>query len=476
MSPSLMFAAILLFTSICARSLAAEYFRSDQGVVTNHIGQIPADLSLPQNLLWRRELDPGHSTPIIEDGRIFLTSGRSDNKELSTLALDAATGRLIWQVRLPVPAIEAYHPQEGSAAMASPASDGKHLFVFFGSHGVICYDLTGKQIWDHPMGPFRDEYGAASSPVVFRDRVILNEDHDIDSYVVALDSSTGRTIWKTPRPDAVRSYATPAVWKHNGTEELLIAGALELAGYDPADGKKLWWVNGLARIVIPSPLAVDGTIYMASWAPGGDASQRITLPAWSEALTLWDANKDGRLVRDEIKNRDVLDRFFRMDLDQSGGLDQHEWEHHAEVFRRAENALLALKPAGSGDLSQSALLWKYQRGVPYVSTPIVHNGIVWMVKDGGMVTKVNAATGQMMLMERLNAPGNYYASPLGDGSKVYFASEAGIVTVVADEPEWKIISAHDFKEKIHSSPLIRNGRLYIRTEKAIYCFTDPGKA
>ena len=96
--------------------------------------------------------------------------------------------------------------------MATPASDGERLFIFFGSYGLICYDLEGKELWAKPMGPFRDEYGAASSPIIVDDRVILNEDHDIDSFVTALDCKTGRELWKTSRPNAVRSYSTPALW------------------------------------------------------------------------------------------------------------------------------------------------------------------------------------------------------------------------------------------------------------------------
>ncbi|MDB6038167.1 MAG: hypothetical protein JWM99_2008 [Verrucomicrobiales bacterium] len=475
MSFSVAILAAWIIAAVYQSANATEYFRFDGGVATNAMGQTPADLSVPKNLAWRKELEPGHSTPILEGGKLFLTSAAIDNKSISTIALDAGTGEILWRAQLAVPKIEAYHPQEGSAAMASPASDGKRLFVFFGSHGLVCYDLNGKQLWDHAMGPFRDEYGAASSPIVYRGQVILNEDHDIDSFVAAFDVSDGHVLWKTPRPDAVRSYATPAIWKHDGTDELLVAGALELAGYDLENGKKLWWINGLARIVIPSPLPIGDTIYMASWAPGGDPTQRIALPSWAQALEMWDQNKDSRLTRGEIQNRDVLDRFFRMDLDQNGTLDQYEWEHHAEVFRRAENALLAVKPKGSGDLSDRAVAWKYQRGIPYVASPVVRNGIVWLVKDGGMVTKLDAGTGQLLQMERLNAPGNYYASPTTDGTKVYFASEAGVVTVVSDDREWRIISSHDFKEKINSSPIIRNGSLYIRTDKAIYCFRSPKK-
>jgi outer membrane protein assembly factor BamB len=249
-----------------------------------------------------------------------------------------------------------------------------------------------------------------------------------------------------------------------------VAGALELAGYDPASGERLWWVNGLARIVIPTPVPVGEIIYMASWAPGGDAGRRLALDAWPAALAKWDKNHDGKLAKAEIDDHEVLDRFYRMDLDQSGLLDQKEWDHHAEVFRRAQNAVLALKPSGRGELSESAVVWKYQRGVPYVSTPLLDKGLLWMVKDGGIVTKLDAATGRMLQEERVPGIGNYFASPAAGDGKVYFASESGVVSVVADQPEWRVISSHEFREKIYASPVIDRDRIYLRSEQALYCF------
>jgi outer membrane protein assembly factor BamB len=115
-------------------------------------------------------------------------------------------------------------------------------------------------------------------------------------------------------------------------------------------------------------------------------------------------------------------------------------------------------------------LWKYQRGVPYVATPLLDRGILWMVKDGGVVTKLDANTGQLLQEERLPGPGGYYASPVAGDGKVYFASEQGVVSVVFNEPEWKILSSKDMHEKIYATPCLERGRLFLRTNKALYCF------
>jgi outer membrane protein assembly factor BamB len=447
------------------------YFRSEHGIA-NFSGPLPDDLNPPEVLRWRVPLASGHSTPIVVAGKIFLTTFDPSVQRLATVALKEETGEQLWQRRVPVEKIEAYHRQTGNPAPCTPAFDGERLYAFFGSYGLICYDLEGKIVWEHRMGPFQDEYGAGSSPVLSGDRIFLGQDHDIDSFVMALDRKTGKQLWRTARPDAVRSYSTPALWRHDGKEELLVAGALELASYDPANGKMLWSIHGLARIVIPTPVPVNDVIYMASWAPGGDTSSRIAFDSWEKALGKWDKNHDSKLTRREIEDANVLDRFYRMDLDQSGDLNEQEWNRHAEIFRQAQNAVLAIKPSGTGELSAGDVKWRYQRGVPYVSTPLVANGILWMVKDGGLVTKLDASNGRVLQEERLPAVGGYYASPVTADGKVFFAGEQGTVTIVANQPEWKIISSHAFREKIYASPVIESGRLYIRTEKALYCFAQ----
>lgn len=446
------------------------FFRSNQGVAPSTAKDLPERFDEPAWERWRVPIDSGRSTPVVAKGRIFLTSFHGARKELATVALDFDTGRLLWRRPAPATQIEEVHPTVGSPAVATPVCDGERLYVFFGSAGLFCYDLDGRELWQRPMGPFRDEYGASSSPILVDDKIILCQDHDVDSFLLAVDRSTGRTLWKTPRPDAVRSYATPAVRVVNGRKELIVAGALELAGYDPADGRKQWWIDGLARIVIPTAVPADGLIYMASWSPGGDRGSRLTLDEWKTALGKWDKNGDGALAQAEIDDREVVNRFLRMDLDQSGALNQIEWERHAAVFSQAVNSAFALQVNGTGKLPAESVVWRHHRGAPYVATPLVHHGIFWMVKDGGIVTKLDAATGGLLQEERLPAPGSYYASPVCGDGKVYFAGEQGAVSVVSDEREWKVLSSRKFGDKIYATPVIEGNSLLIRTESGLHRF------
>ena len=469
----LFFSVCAFLNAACLSSQSAEsdvkYFRSDYGLAAPSCGALPSQFDAPETLRWRGPLPPGHATPTVAEGRIFLTAYEAESNALTVAALDAETGRGLWRHSVVVSRVEQTHPL-GSPATATPACDGRRVYVFFGSYGLLAFDLDGKKLWEYKAGPFRDEYGAGSSPILCGDRVILNQDHDVDSFLLALDTATGKPLWKTPRPDAVRSYSTPAVWSWNGRDELLVAGALQLAAYNPANGEKLWWINGLARVVIPTPVPLQDMVYMPSWSPGGDTGGRITLDSWTAALAKWDANHDGKLSRDEIKDHEVLDRFFRMDLNQDGVLDEQEWEHYAQFFRQAQNSLLAIKPVGEGELAKSAVVWKHARGVPYVASPLIDHGILYMVKEGGIVTKLEVATGQLLQEQRIGGMGNYFASPVAGDGKVYFASEPGLVSVLASQPEWKLLSSHDFHEKIYATPTFAPGRLYLRTERALYCF------
>jgi outer membrane protein assembly factor BamB len=464
----------LVFTLACLSqtvpALKVQYFRSDGGVASPS-GPLPDNLDSPEVLRWRVAMDSGHSTPIVVGQRIILTTYREESRNLATLALNTADGQVVWKKAAPAERIERTH-RVGSPAAVTPACDGERLYVFFGSYGLICYDLDGKQLWTHPMGPFQDEFGAGSSPVLIDGKVIIGQDHDVDSFVMALDAKTGKVLWRQPRPDAVRSYSTPVVWNRDGRKELLVAGALAMTSYNPDNGEKLWWTHGLARIVIPLPVPSGDMVYMASWAPGADAGGRISLEAWDAALSKWDKNSDSALAKAEVDDKEVLDRFYRMDLDQSGTLNQKEWDRHADVFRRAQNAILALKPFGPGQLSESDIVWKYQRGVPYVATPLLHNQLIWMVKDGGLVTKLDANDGKVLKEERLPGFGNYYASPVTGDGKVYFASELGVVSILQNDRAWNVISWRNFKEKIYATPVIDGDKLYIRTEKALYCFQE----
>jgi outer membrane protein assembly factor BamB len=449
-------------------ALAAQpvYFRHDGGLADDDHRALPDDLD-PQHPVWKQPLPTGNSTPTIVPDRIFLTG--SEGHELITLCLDRETGKQLWRQSVIASELEKIHT-EGTHADATVACDGRRVFAFFGSYGLLCYDLDGKPLWTRRLGPFRDEFGSASSPILADGKVILSEDHDLDSFVMALRQDNGETVWRTPRDGFTRSYATPVLWKTGDRTQLVVAGSLQLMSYDLATGDPLWSVDGFARIVNTTPVVSDGTLYVATWSPGGDSDARIAMEPWETALSQWDKNKDGLLQNAELPAGEVRTRFYRIDLDSNQTLDETEWKKYARIFELAQNTVVALRPDPQGGAPRAA--WQYNRGLPYVASPLVYRDRLVLVKDGGIVTTLAAADGKLKDQMRARDTGHYYASPVAGDGKIYVASVGGVVTVFRAPPKMEIISSRQFGERIAATPVISDGRIYLRTATALYCFAN----
>lgn len=443
------------------------YFRLDRGLAADDSRPLPDNLESDESLAWKTPLPPGHSTPCVHGNWIFVTT--HEGQELATLGIDRATGEIRWKQVTPVKQLEAYHVTN-SPAVATPACDGERVYVFFGSYGIVCFGLDGTPVWSLPMPLAQDEFGSASSPILEGGKLILHGDHDLNSFLMAVDAKTGELVWKTMREGFTRSYSTPIIWEAGGQRQLIVAGALELVAYDPADGEKLWWVNGLARIVNTTPAQDGQRLYVATWSPGGDTDARVAMDAWPAAVKKWDANGDGKLTREELSDKEVLDRFFRIDLNQDLGLEQSEWEKYAKVFELARNTLLAIRPGGKGDVTATHVDWMYERGLPYVASPLLYRDVLYLAKDGGIFSSLAPQSGTLHKQGRLRGAGPYYASPVAGDGKVYVISEPGLLSILEAGPEWRTISSRDFAERTVATPVIADGKIYIRTEKALYCF------
>ncbi len=256
-----------------------------------------------------------------------------------------------------------------------------------------------------------------------------------------------------------------------GKRQLVVAGSLQLVGYDLADGRQLWSRDGFARIVNTTPAVFGDMLYVATWSPGGDTDARIAMEPWDVALAMWDADKNGQLENTELPAGEVQSRFYRIDLDSDQALDEREWDKYASVFDRAQNTMVALR--ADSQEGPPSVVWEYHRGLPYVASPLVYDGRVVLVKDGGIVTVLDAAEGKLVTQARSRGAGNYYASPVASDGKIYVSSEGGVVTVFRPGKRLEIVSSHDFGELIAATPVIPDGRIYVRTAKALYCFAGP---
>jgi len=457
-----------------AASLAGDWaqFRGENaaGVVgTSGEVRYPVRLSSPSSLLWKVALPPGISSPCVLGDRIYLTALK--DSALVTLALERETGKLVWEKPAPAERIEEVH-QIGSPATPTPCSDGRRVYVFFGSCGLLCYDLKGELAWSLPLGPFKNNYGQASSPVLWRDRVILNCDQDIDSFLLAADKETGRVIWRTPRPGFPRGFSTPVISSTGGKDEVLVAGTLRLISYDPNDGKELWSIRGLARIVNSTPVLGGGLLYVSSYAPGADADDRIQPISFAKFAVEHDADKDGFLVENELPEGPFRTRYRQLDADKDGKITPEEWDSMQQIFEAARNSIFAVKPEGSGELPQSRVLWRHERAIPYVPSPLYVDGLVYILKDLAILTCLDAKTGQVLKQKRLPAGGNYYASPVAAGSTIYTASQQGGLCVLRAGKDWEVVDQLDLKETCMATPALAGGKVYVRTEKHLYAFGE----
>lgn len=447
-------------------------FRGSLGTgLATSTDNLPAEIGPEKNVIWKSDLPSGHSSPVIIGERIFITGVRGDeNKKLVTIGLDRATGKIQWEAEAPHTTLERIHGI-GSYAQSSPCADSECVVSFFGSCGLFCYDHSGKLLWEMSMGPFNNDFGAGSSPQIVGDRVILCQDHDLDSFLMAIDKKTGKQIWKADRSEFPRNYCTPILWDNEGRQQIVIAATKRVVGYDLQTGKEEWTVRGISRMVSCSPtIGDDGNLYLAGWAAGGDENERITVEAFESVARLKDANQDGFLTEKELVDGPIHQRFSQVDRNKDGKVTPAEYEYFRGLFADGRNLVLSIKPGAKGEATESSVLWKQSRLVPFCASPLYIDGLIFTVKDGGIMQCLDAKTGKPLKQLRLEASANYYASPVSGDGKVYTIDEAGRLTVVRAKGKFEVLHTAEFADQAYATPAIVDGRIYLRTDHALYCF------
>lgn len=419
---------------------------------------------------WQVPVPWSPSSPCIAGDRVFLTTF-ADGK-LETRAYSLRDGSLLWSRVAPAKTLEEYHLTEGSPAAATPVADGRHVISYFGSFGLIAYDPDGKELWQHPLpvAHTSGNFGSGTSPLLLEDRVILNRDVAAGSSVMALDLKSGRTLWETPRPDSPTSYGSPILWEHDGIREIIVAGSLSLKSYDPQTGAERWVVRGLPSFSCTTPVIGDGMLYYAGWAPGkGDSPW----PSWESTVERLDKNGDGKVSPQEFTDGPTW--FKAQDLDGDGWLTRQDWDSIGGLMKKGENVLVAIRPGGKGDVTDTHVAWKATKGLPYVPCPLYYDGRVYLVKDGGMMSSFDARTGAPAYsQERLPAQGAYYASPVAAEGRLYLASLQGKLTVVkagGDQPA--VLHEADFGERIAGTPALVGDRMLVRTQTKLMLLGEP---
>ena len=460
----------LIFLAYNGRGVAAEdwpRFRGPNGSGVSSSSNLPSRFGLDVNVRWKADSGQGISSPIIVGDNLLFTNHEGDKRMLH--CWEASTGAPKWSQAVSKVRDERATKPAGPVT-STPASDGTNVYVFFPDVGLISYTLDGKQRWLTELPPFQTMHGVSSSLVVAENKVVLQADQQVDSYVAAFNTETGQLIWKVPRMNGlVGGFSTPAVLERDGASpQFILSGPLELAGYNARTGEKEWWLTGLTNAPVGVPVLAKGHLYIC---------EPVAQPPSINTLAKRDANKDGKLSFGEVQADAALSRLLRrIEKEWGNGDEMVEASEFDKAFEGSlgNGGLASIKLGDSGDRTKTNVRWNYRKTVSYIPSVLVYGNVLYFVRDGGIVTAIDAESGEVAKQGRLtDAAGQYYSSPVGADGKVFFINTEGKMSVVTADRQWEIITSTDLDEPTWATPAISAGKIYVRTQSKIYCFSKP---
>ncbi len=398
-------------------------------------GQSPPtvfDVAKSVNVRWKTPI-PGlaHSSPVVWGDKVFVTTAVSSAAKPETrfglygdvepvkdepkhtwkvYCLDKTTGKVLWERNSfeGIPKVKR-HPK-ATHASSTPATDGKHIIALFGSEGLYAYDTAGKLLWKQDLGTldagwFYDpdyQWEYASSPIIYKNMVIVQADLQKNSFIAAYDLKSGKRLWMTPREE-IPSWGTPTVYEGKTRAELITNGTKAIRGYDPLTGKQLWWLSPNSEITTPTPVVAHDLIYVTS-------GYRPVQPIYA--------------------------------------------------IRPGANGDISLK---DGKESNDFIAWSKQRGGPYMPTPIVYGDYLYTCSNNGVVTAYHAKTGEKIYQQRIaDKGGAFTASPIAADGKIYLSSEDGEIFVFKAGPKHELLATNPVGEVLMATPAISEGMLIVR--------------
>lgn len=453
---------------------------------------------------WRVPVPAGLSSPVLSETKIFLTA--ENDSELLTLAFDKRTGKELWRRAAPVQASEKVH-RAASQASSTPLVDDERVIVYFGSYGLICYDHDGKELWNKAIPTPKSLYGMATSPICFEGTVIMVLDDDrnlpdselASSKVIALDSKTGKDLWETARPFSRSGWSTPIIWKHKEGRDLVVLGHGRLDGYDPENGKGKWHATGFSRETIAVPVADKNHVFGSSSRRGGDGDINTDPTPFWKSLLPFDKNSNGKIERTEMippftfpfrpelplghpgfgfpmpddpkKREERVDWILGwFDKDKDRAWSEEEF---MKGFKNkpGKPLLMAVRPGGSGDVTESHAAWSVNRNIPEIPSPLLHDGIIYLIRAGGVLAATDASNGMTLYRNKVDGLGGQCtASPVCANGHLYLVASHGALAVVATGKEFKTVHSHDLGESSETTPAIDRNSIYIRTEKVLIAY------
>ena len=351
-------------------------------------------------------------------------------------------------------------------------TDGENVYVMFQDAGLFSYGPDGNERWRIPLGPFNNPMGMGTSPILANGKIIQVCDSESDSFMIAVDKDTGKMVWRNERPFVARGFATPLLYdpKDGSGLQVLVAGSFQLISCSVETGEKIWWVRGLTWQIKPTPVIDEDTIYVQNWAGNADLGKQEDVVSLEEALKTLDKNGDGAISPEEAPDPSMAKSWVNHDLDRDGVLREREWEFY-RLRRSAVNAIQAIRLGGKGDMTKGAFRWRHYRTLPNVPSPLLYQNVLYMMKEGGILTAFHPKTGEILKQGRLkDALGRYFSAPVAADGKIFVTSEEGKLTVLKPGADWEVLRTNDMGDACYATPAIVDGKIYVRTTSALYCF------
>jgi outer membrane protein assembly factor BamB len=432
----------IAIVAFAAASISAQEWPSFRGtnasgVADGHATAVTWNVTTGENLAWKTPV-PGLavSSPIVWGNRVFVsTAVSSDPKQTiktglygdvepvndaskhswHLIAIDKTSGKVVWDrvAYEGVPKTKR-HPKS-SQASPTPVTDGTHVVVSFGSQGLYAYDFDGTLLWQKDLGLlnagwFFDpdyEWGVGSSPIIYKNMVIVQCDIQRNSFIAAFDSATGKELWRTTR-DEIPSWATPTIAEIAGRAELITQATTFIRGYDPSNGRELWRLSGNSEVTIPTPIVGPGFVIVTN-------GYRLVQP------------------------------IFAIRPGASGDITLKE-----------------------GQTKSDAIVWSTNHGGPYIPTPVIYGDQLYVLQNNGVLAAYNVATGERVYQQRLGEGGAFSASPVAADGKIYFSSEDGDVYVVKAGHAFELLAKNAMGETLMATPAVSDGLLIFRGSKNVY--------
>ena len=394
---------------------------------------LPVAWSDKENIAWKSEIPGiGHSSPIVVGDKVFITTCLLKEQKRELICLDRRDGKKLWEKTVLVSPLEKKHGLN-SFASATPACDGQRVFTAFvrlrprtdkdadfprkpretgylakdvvSEMLVTCYDLDGQMVWQKVPGQFCCVHGFCSTPILYKDKIIINGDQDAEAYIVALDRKTGEERWRIDRPNRVRSYCAPLIVEAAGKTQMVLSGSLGVTSYDPDTGKLIWSMKGPTEQYVASPVYGDGLFFLTAGFP-------------------------------TFHN-------FAIKPDGVGDVTKTHMAWHENNKGTAKKA-------------------------SYVPSPLFADGCLYVVSDKGPLSCFDAKTGDRLWMEELGG-NHQTASPVLADGRVYITDDDGITYVLKTGREFKVLARNALHDACYSSPAISHGQIFIRTSKYVWC-------